>query len=59
MTAAGDRPQDTTRKAALALPDVSQGRPFTPPEEPSPSGDRASTRHATTRPSSSGAGGHF
>ncbi|WP_329252366.1 MmcQ/YjbR family DNA-binding protein [Streptomyces sp. NBC_01478] len=30
MSAAGDRLQDTARKAALALPDVSHGRPFTP-----------------------------
>ncbi|GAA2605188.1 hypothetical protein GCM10010304_63760 [Streptomyces roseoviolaceus] len=30
MSAAGDRFQDTARKAALALPDVSHGRPFTP-----------------------------
>lgn len=30
MSAAGDRLQNTARKAALALPDVSHGRPFTP-----------------------------
>ena len=30
MSAAGDRLQDTARKAALALPDVSHGRPLTP-----------------------------
>ncbi|MFC9509485.1 hypothetical protein [Streptomyces sp. NPDC057002] len=30
MSAAGDRLQDPARKAALALPDVSHGRPFTP-----------------------------
>ncbi|MEU9189416.1 MmcQ/YjbR family DNA-binding protein [Streptomyces sp. NPDC048484] len=30
MSAAGDRLQVTARKAALALPDVSHGRPFTP-----------------------------
>ncbi|MDQ1030980.1 putative DNA-binding protein (MmcQ/YjbR family) [Streptomyces umbrinus] len=30
MTAAGDRLQDTARRAALALPDVSHGYPFTP-----------------------------
>ncbi|MFE9676565.1 MmcQ/YjbR family DNA-binding protein [Streptomyces sp. NPDC006259] len=30
MSAAGDRLQDTARKAALALPDVGHGRPFTP-----------------------------
>ena len=30
MSVAGDRLQDTARKAALALPDVSHGRPFTP-----------------------------
>ncbi|WP_406224026.1 MmcQ/YjbR family DNA-binding protein [Streptomyces canus] len=30
MSAAGDRLQDTARKAALALPGVSHGRPFTP-----------------------------
>ena len=30
MSAAGDRLQETARKAALALPDVSHGRPFTP-----------------------------
>ncbi|WAP59125.1 MmcQ/YjbR family DNA-binding protein [Streptomyces sp. S465] len=30
MSAAGDRLQDTARRAALALPDVSHGRPFTP-----------------------------
>ncbi|MFJ8001911.1 MmcQ/YjbR family DNA-binding protein [Streptomyces sp. NPDC096310] len=30
MSAAGDRLQDTARQAALAHPDVSQGRPFTP-----------------------------
>ncbi|GAP45852.1 MmcQ/YjbR family DNA-binding protein [Streptomyces azureus] len=30
MSAAGDRLQDTARKAALALPDVSHDRPFTP-----------------------------
>lgn len=30
MSAAGDRLQDTSRRAALALPDVSHGRPFTP-----------------------------
>lgn len=37
-----------------------RGRPDPwPPEEPSPSGDRTSTRHATTWPSSFGAGGHF
>ncbi|CAM5582746.1 MmcQ/YjbR family DNA-binding protein OS=Streptomyces tendae OX=1932 GN=GUR47_09725 PE=4 SV=1 [Streptomyces tendae] len=30
MSAAGDRLQDTARKAALALPDVSHSRPFTP-----------------------------
>jgi predicted DNA-binding protein (MmcQ/YjbR family) len=30
VSAAGDRLQDTARKAALALPDVSHGRPFTP-----------------------------
>ncbi|MDQ0955571.1 putative DNA-binding protein (MmcQ/YjbR family) [Streptomyces phaeochromogenes] len=30
MSTAGDRLQDTARKAALALPDVSHGRPFTP-----------------------------
>lgn len=30
-----------------------------PPKEPSPSGDRTSTRHATTWPSSFGVGGHF
>ncbi|ASO20507.1 putative DNA-binding protein (MmcQ/YjbR family) [Actinoalloteichus hoggarensis] len=30
MSAAGDRLQDTARKAALALPEVSRGRPFTP-----------------------------
>ncbi|MFD3839161.1 MmcQ/YjbR family DNA-binding protein [Streptomyces sp. NPDC058642] len=30
MSAAGDRLQDTARQAALALPDVSHGRPFTP-----------------------------
>lgn len=30
MSAAGDRLQDTARKAALALPDVRHSRPFTP-----------------------------
>ncbi|ONK11756.1 MmcQ/YjbR family DNA-binding protein [Streptomyces sp. MP131-18] len=30
MSAAGDRLQDTARRSALALPDVSHGRPFTP-----------------------------
>ncbi|CAM5228963.1 MmcQ/YjbR family DNA-binding protein OS=Streptomyces tendae OX=1932 GN=GUR47_09725 PE=4 SV=1 [Streptomyces tendae] len=30
MSAVGDRLQDAARKAALALPDVSHGRPFTP-----------------------------
>ncbi|MEV0931319.1 MmcQ/YjbR family DNA-binding protein [Streptomyces phaeochromogenes] len=30
MSTAGDRLQDTARNAALALPDVSHGRPFTP-----------------------------
>ena len=30
MSAAGDRLQDTTRRAALALLDVSHGRPITP-----------------------------
>jgi predicted DNA-binding protein (MmcQ/YjbR family) len=30
VSAAGDRIQDTARRAALALPDVSHGRPFTP-----------------------------
>lgn len=30
MSAAGDRLQDSARKAALALPGVSHGRPFTP-----------------------------
>ncbi|WP_447038875.1 MmcQ/YjbR family DNA-binding protein [Streptomyces sp. DSM 118878] len=30
MSAAGDRLQDTARTAALALPDVSHGRPFSP-----------------------------
>lgn len=30
MSAAGDRLQDTARRAALALPGVSHGRPFTP-----------------------------
>ncbi|MGW2101739.1 MmcQ/YjbR family DNA-binding protein [Streptomyces olivaceoviridis] len=30
MSAAGDRLQDTARQAALALPNVSRGRPFTP-----------------------------
>ena len=30
MSAAGDRLQDTARQAALALPDVSHGHPFTP-----------------------------
>ncbi|GAA4054050.1 MmcQ/YjbR family DNA-binding protein [Actinomadura miaoliensis] len=30
MSAAGDRLQDTARKAALALPGVSHGCPFTP-----------------------------
>ena len=30
MNAAGDRLQDTARRAALALPDVSHGYPFTP-----------------------------
>ncbi|MGW7134243.1 MmcQ/YjbR family DNA-binding protein [Streptomyces bobili] len=30
MSAAGDRLQDTARRAALALPDVSHGYPFTP-----------------------------
>ncbi|MCX4647571.1 MULTISPECIES: MmcQ/YjbR family DNA-binding protein [unclassified Streptomyces] len=30
MSAAGDRLQDTARQAALALPGVSHGRPFTP-----------------------------
>lgn len=30
MSTAGDRLQDTARQAALALPDVSHGRPFTP-----------------------------
>lgn len=30
MSAAGDRLQDAARQAALALPDVSHGRPFTP-----------------------------
>ena len=30
MSAAGDRLQDTARQAALALPDVSHGYPFTP-----------------------------
>ncbi|MGC9441497.1 MmcQ/YjbR family DNA-binding protein [Streptomyces sp. WG5] len=30
MSAAGDRLQDTARKTALALPDVSHSRPFTP-----------------------------
>ena len=30
MNAAGDRLQDTARQAALALPDVSHGYPFTP-----------------------------
>lgn len=36
------------------------GRPDPwPPKQPSPSGDRKSTRHATTWPSSFGVGGHF
>ncbi|MFM9634861.1 MmcQ/YjbR family DNA-binding protein, partial [Streptomyces galilaeus] len=30
VSAAGDRLQDTARRAALALPDVSHGYPFTP-----------------------------
>ncbi|MBK6019104.1 MmcQ/YjbR family DNA-binding protein [Streptomyces sp. MBT53] len=30
MNTAGDRLQDTARRAALALPDVSHGYPFTP-----------------------------
>ncbi|MFE9354967.1 MmcQ/YjbR family DNA-binding protein [Streptomyces olivaceoviridis] len=30
MSAAGDRLQHTARQAALALPNVSHGRPFTP-----------------------------
>ena len=30
MSAAGDRLHDTARRAALALPDVSHGYPFTP-----------------------------
>jgi predicted DNA-binding protein (MmcQ/YjbR family) len=30
VNAAGDRLQDTARRAALALPDVSHGYPFTP-----------------------------
>ena len=30
MSTAGDRLQDTARQAALALPDVSHGYPFTP-----------------------------
>jgi len=30
VNAAGDRLQDTARQAALALPDVSHGYPFTP-----------------------------
>ncbi|MGY4745843.1 MmcQ/YjbR family DNA-binding protein [Streptomyces sp. ATMOS53] len=30
MNVAGDRLQDTARRAALALPDVSRGYPFTP-----------------------------
>jgi predicted DNA-binding protein (MmcQ/YjbR family) len=30
VSAAGDRLQDTARQAALALPGVSHGRPFTP-----------------------------
>ncbi|WP_042410342.1 MmcQ/YjbR family DNA-binding protein [Streptacidiphilus carbonis] len=30
MSAAGDRLQDTARQAALALPEVSHGYPFTP-----------------------------
>jgi predicted DNA-binding protein (MmcQ/YjbR family) len=30
VSAAGDRLQDSARKAALALPEVSHGRPFTP-----------------------------
>ncbi|MFH9709799.1 MmcQ/YjbR family DNA-binding protein [Streptomyces luteogriseus] len=30
MSAAGDRLQDTARRAALALPEVSHGYPFTP-----------------------------
>ncbi|MFJ9378569.1 MmcQ/YjbR family DNA-binding protein [Streptomyces sp. NPDC101455] len=30
MSAAGDRLQDTARRVALALPDVSRGYPFTP-----------------------------
>ncbi|MET7575389.1 hypothetical protein ABZT04_44120 [Streptomyces sp. NPDC005492] len=30
MSAAGDRLQDTARQAALALPDVSHGYPFSP-----------------------------
>ncbi|MFI5967875.1 MmcQ/YjbR family DNA-binding protein [Streptomyces asoensis] len=30
MSAAGDRLQDTARRAALALPDVSHGYPFSP-----------------------------
>jgi predicted DNA-binding protein (MmcQ/YjbR family) len=30
VSAAGDRLQDTARQAALALPDVSHGHPFTP-----------------------------
>jgi predicted DNA-binding protein (MmcQ/YjbR family) len=30
VSAAGDRLQDTARRAALALPGVSHGRPFTP-----------------------------
>jgi predicted DNA-binding protein (MmcQ/YjbR family) len=30
VNAAGDRLQDTARATALALPDVSHGRPFTP-----------------------------
>ncbi|WP_329347542.1 MmcQ/YjbR family DNA-binding protein [Streptomyces sp. NBC_01261] len=30
MSAAGDRLQDTARQAALSLPDVSHGYPFTP-----------------------------
>jgi len=30
VSAAGDRLQDAARRTALALPDVSHGRPFTP-----------------------------
>ncbi|MEU6351716.1 hypothetical protein ABZ896_20625 [Streptomyces sp. NPDC047072] len=30
MSTAGDRLQDTARRAALAMPDVSHGYPFTP-----------------------------